>query len=211
MTTKGTVTRWLEAVELGDDLAAQRLWERYYTGLLRLARAKLTGMAGRSFDEEDVVLNAFETFYRGLQAGRFPHINDRHDLWRLLITLTARNAIDGVRREQRQKRGGGAHIHNEADWHANGQSDDAGGLSAFVGNEPTPEFAIQLAEDLQHRLDQLPDDTLRQICLWKMEGFTNNEIKNRLDCTTRTVERKLELIRKFWTVTEQSTCGDKAM
>ena len=49
MNTKGSVTQWLEAVELGDDLAAQRLWERYYGGLLRLARGKLVGMAGRAF------------------------------------------------------------------------------------------------------------------------------------------------------------------
>ena len=207
MNTKGSVTQWLEAVELGDDLAAQRLWERYYGGLLRLARGKLVGMAGRAFDEEDVVLNAFEACYRGLQTGRFPNINDRHDLWRLLITLTARKAIDGVRREHRQKRGGGAHILHEVDWHADGQEDDAKGLSEFVGPEPTPEFAVQLAEDLQRRLDRLPEEALRNICLWKMEGFTNDEIADRLDCTTRTVERKLELIRKFWTAEEAHT-GD---
>ena len=205
MNTKGSVTQWLEAVELGDDLAAQRLWERYYAGLLRLARGKLAGMAGRAFDEEDVVLNAFEACYRGLQTGRFPNINDRHDLWRLLITLTARKAIDGVRREHRQKRGGGAHIFHEVDWHADGQEDDAKGLSEFVGPEPKPEFAVQLAEDLQRRLDRLPEEALRTICLWKMEGFTNDEIAERLDCTTRTVERKLELIRKFWTVGESSS------
>src|SRR5581483_5801883 len=107
MTTKGSVTQWLEAVELGDEIAAQRLWERYYATLLNLARIKLARRAARSFDEQDVVLNAFEACYRGLKDGRFPHINDRHDLWRLLITLTARKAIDAARREHRQKRGGG--------------------------------------------------------------------------------------------------------
>ena len=37
MTTKGSVTQWLEAVELGDEVAAQRLWERYYATLLNMA------------------------------------------------------------------------------------------------------------------------------------------------------------------------------
>jgi DNA-directed RNA polymerase specialized sigma24 family protein len=31
-----------------------------------------------------------------------------------------------------------------------------------------------------------------------MEGWTNVEIAGHLDCTTRTVERKLELIRTHW-------------
>ncbi len=208
MTTKGSVTQWLEAVEMGDELAAQRLWERYYSSLLRLARSKLSGIVGRAFDEQDVVLNTFEACYRGLQSGRFPHINDRHDLWRLLICLTARKAIDGVRREQRQKRGGGASIYNEADWNADGQEDDATGLSQFVGPEPTPEFAAQLAEDLQQRLNRLPDEVLRQVCLWKVEGFTNDEIAERMNCATRTVERKLELIRKHWEESEKVVGAD---
>ena len=38
----------------------------------------------------------------------------------------------------------------------------------------------------------------RAIALWKMEGFTTEEIASKLDCTTRTVERKLQLIRRLW-------------
>ena len=197
MTTKGSVTRWLEAVELGDELAAQRLWERYYSSLLRLARARPSGMAGRAFDEQDVVSNAFEACYRGLQVGRYPHINDCHDLWRLLITLTARKAIDGIRREFRGKRGGGQVLLEAGLGRTVGEC-EKGGLANVVGSEPTPEFAAMLAEDLQRRLDGLPNSTLRDICLWKMESFTNEEIAARLDCTTRTVECKWELIRKHW-------------
>lgn len=197
MPTQGSVTEWLHAVELGDEDAAQRLWERYYSSLLRLARAKLTGHAGRSFDEQDIVLNAFEACYRGFQTGRFPHINDRHDLWKLLISLTARKAVDSIRRETRQKRGGGQSV-LEAD--LLGSSGDSANqwMARVVGTEPSPEFAAMLAEDLQRRLDSLPNETLRSICLWKMEGWTNDEIAVRMDCTTRTVERKLELIRKHW-------------
>jgi len=33
--------------------------------------------------------------------------SDRHDLWRLLVTLTERKAYNLVRDERRQKRGGG--------------------------------------------------------------------------------------------------------
>jgi DNA-directed RNA polymerase specialized sigma24 family protein len=32
----------------------------------------------------------------------------------------------------------------------------------------------------------------------RLEGYSNDEIAARLGCVTRTVERKLDLIRKVW-------------
>jgi DNA-directed RNA polymerase specialized sigma24 family protein len=78
-------------------------------------------------------------------------------------------------------------------------ADDAGeGLAQVVGPEPTPDFAAQVAEELRRRLDQLGDDQLRTIAVWKMEGHTNDEIAARLGCVSRTVERRLEVIRTLW-------------
>jgi DNA-directed RNA polymerase specialized sigma24 family protein len=37
------------------------------------------------------------------------------------------------------------------------------------------------------------------VALLKLEGFSNEEIARSLDCSLRTVERKLEEIRKRWT------------
>jgi DNA-directed RNA polymerase specialized sigma24 family protein len=34
------------------------------------------------------------------------------------------------------------------------------------------------------------------VAVWKMEGYTNEEIAGKLGCATRTVERKLFLIRR---------------
>jgi DNA-binding transcriptional regulator LsrR (DeoR family) len=44
----------------------------------------------------------------------------------------------------------------------------------------------------------LEDDTLRKIVLWKMEGWTGDEIAGKLAITRRSVERKLERIRELW-------------
>jgi DNA-directed RNA polymerase specialized sigma24 family protein len=44
----------------------------------------------------------------------------------------------------------------------------------------------------------LPDDELRSIAVWKMEGLTNEEVDDRLGCAAPTVERRLRLIRKTW-------------
>jgi len=47
-------------------------------------------------------------------------------------------------------------------------------------------------------LDRLGDAELAKVAVWKMEGHTNEDIATKLDCTPRTVERKLRLIRKIW-------------
>ena len=71
-------------------------------------------------------------------------------------------------------------------------------LSQVIGNEPDPQTAFQIAEECHEMLDRLSDAILRAIALWKMEGFTTDEIAAKLGCTTRTIERKLRLIRRLW-------------
>ena len=44
----------------------------------------------------------------------------------------------------------------------------------------------------------LGDPELRKVAVWKMEGYSNEEIASKLDCVPRTVERKLRMIRSLW-------------
>jgi DNA-directed RNA polymerase specialized sigma24 family protein len=44
----------------------------------------------------------------------------------------------------------------------------------------------------------LEDDELRAIARLKLEGFTNPEIAERLGVVERTVERRLNRIRRQW-------------
>jgi DNA-directed RNA polymerase specialized sigma24 family protein len=81
--------------------------------------------------------------------------------------------------------------------------DDAGGTETYgfdqlIGDDPTPEFLTILADEHQRRMNLLENDILRQIALWKMEGYTNEEIADRLKVTCRSVERKLRRIREAW-------------
>jgi DNA-binding NarL/FixJ family response regulator len=59
-------------------------------------------------------------------------------------------------------------------------------------------LAAQLVEQYQILLERLGDDKLRQIAVWKLEGWTNGEIADKLNCSRRTVIRKLETIRLIW-------------
>src|SRR5215471_13450853 len=109
---QGSVSHWIGALKVGDAEAAQRLWERYFDALVRLARAKLGALPRREADEEDIALSAFHTFCQGAARGRFPRLDDRYGLWRLLVTITVRKAVDQSERHYRKKRGGGR-AHNE--------------------------------------------------------------------------------------------------
>jgi DNA-directed RNA polymerase specialized sigma24 family protein len=112
----------------------------------------------------------------------------------LLVTITARKANASVRRERRLKRGG-SQVVDEA---AIGGTDGDLGLAAFPGSEPTPEFAAEAADELRRLLEILDDDLLRQLALLRMEGYSNEQIAERLGCGLRSVERKLAIIRKAW-------------
>src|SRR5215211_4108285 len=87
MSSEGSVTRWVTALKGGDAAAAQALWERYHRRLVALAREKLRSARRRAADEEDVVQNAFHSFFRGVARDRFPQLNDRDNLWRLLVVI----------------------------------------------------------------------------------------------------------------------------
>ena len=191
MSSDPSVSCWIRELQSGDQSAAQRLWERYFEQLVRLARQKLPDRLRRHTDEEDVALSAFKSFCRGIQSGRYPHLADRDDLWRLLVTITAHKAIHVVRRAQRQKRGGNGNQPAPDD------GKNAVDLNEVIGQEPSPEFSLQVAEELDRLLARIADSTLQTVAVLKMEGYTNAEIALRQDCTVRTIERKLRLIREI--------------
>lgn len=196
MSSPGSVSNWIAALKEGDAAAAQPLWERYYRQLLGLARNKLGGMQRSAVDEEDVVQNAFHSFFRAVDAGRFPQLDDRDNLWRLLVVITANKALKQLAYAQRQKRGGGTET-GPLGIYPIGSHDEAA-LVQVVGDEPTPDFSAQVAEEYGRLLELLGDDTLRQVSVWKMEGYSNDEIAEKLGCSRRTVARKVEAIRMLW-------------
>ncbi len=55
-----------------------------------------------------------------------------------------------------------------------------------------------IEEEGQRLLQSLEDKKLRQIAIWKLESYTNDEIAEKLQLTTRSVERKLQRIREIW-------------
>jgi DNA-directed RNA polymerase specialized sigma24 family protein len=197
MSEEGSISHWINALKDGDEVAARKLWQGYFQRLVALARAKLQGVQRRAEDEEDAALSAFDSFCRGAEQGRFPDVNNREDLWRLLVLITARKAYDIAEREGRLKRGGGQ-VRGDSALSDPAASDPRQGWEEIAGRDPTPEFAAQAVEEYRRLLGQLGDDELRSIAVWKLEGLTNQEIAVHLGCAIPTVERRLRLIRKTW-------------
>jgi DNA-directed RNA polymerase specialized sigma24 family protein len=198
MSSTGSVSGWIVRLKSGDAEAAQKLWERYFSRLVALARKKLRAARRRAADEEDAALSAFDSFCRGAGRGHFPQLRDRQGLWPLLVAITARKAGDLAQHERRQKRGGGA-VRGESA--LVGPADASGpraGLDRLLGGEPSPALVAQLREEYDRLLARLGSAELRSVAVWKLEGYTNAEIAARLGCVEGTVERKLRLIRSIW-------------
>ncbi len=201
--TDQSVTLWLGQLREGDSAAAQQLWQRYVERLIRLASRKLGDLPKRVADEEDVALAAFHDFLRGVEDGRFTRLNDRDDLWQVLVMLTERKAIGLRRHVQAEKRGDGQVI-GESKLDMNfALSTAPPGIGQLAGCEPTPAFAAQAREQFSRLYGLLTDDTLRRIAQGKLEGYTNAELAARLSLSLRAVERKLQLIRRLWSEEEQ--------
>jgi DNA-directed RNA polymerase specialized sigma24 family protein len=205
----GSITRCVAGLKAGDQAAAQVLWERYFDHLVRLARRRLARCkrGGPDADEEDAALSAFDSFCAGLAGGRFPRLEDRDDLWGLLVVITARKASAQADRRGALKRGGNLVRVDRAHGRRGEPADGPDPLIGIVSRDPSPEFAAMVADETAHLLDRLGDPNLRQIALWRMEGYTRDEIASRLGCARRTIARRLDLIRSIWGADEPELGG----
>jgi len=188
------LSQWLKELADGDERAARQFWELYFEKLVRLARRKMAGFSLRTADEEDIALSAMDSFCRGLAACRFDGIAGADELWKLLVTITARKVSAQRRLHFAQKRGGGR-VRGESIFDASNNN----GISEVLGREPTPELATEFAENCKKMIDSLEDETLKRIVQLTLEGYRTPEIAEKLGCVRRTVERKLQLVREKWT------------
>jgi RNA polymerase sigma factor (sigma-70 family) len=176
-----SVTRLIRAAQDDRVSAVGPLLAVYFDRLVHLARQRLKNLPGLAGYDEDLALRSFYSVYRRVRDAERPlQLTGRDDLWRLLATRTISRAIDLIRRHRPEESPGGADVEN------------------LLAREPTPEDAAEMADECRRLLELLDEPQLRQIALWKVEGYTNEEIAARLDCVPRTIERKVSRIRLLW-------------
>ncbi|MBL8892431.1 MAG: hypothetical protein JNL67_20820 [Planctomycetaceae bacterium] len=192
------ITQWIDGLRQGDDESVRRIWESLFDRLLQVARKRLKSAKTAAYDEEDVVVSAFKSFCLGVRLGRYPKLQSREDLWRLLFVITSRKVADQFVFQQREKRDARREV-VEADM--NGVSQH-GNTAWFLSKEPTPQFAAECADQLRFLLAQLQHEDLKRVAILKMEGYTNPEISEKLGRSLTTIERKLRTIREIWSQSE---------
>lgn len=186
-----SISHWIEQVKHGDSVAAGEIWNHYFDRLVRRVRARLRGGNRAVSDEEDVVLSVFDSFYHAAEAGRFPDMADRDDLWHLLLRMAARKVVDKRRRDERIRRGGYVRVQS-----IDARSDDDDRVIEVIGDDPSPEMIVMMQETAENFFSKLGVGSLCDLAGAKLEGYSNAELARRFDCSERTIERRLHLIRE---------------
>jgi len=190
------VSIWIEQLAASDQAAASRLWEHFCLRLMGYARGRLNPKTRRVYDEEDAAISAFRSLCKGIEAQKFPDVGDRGNLWALLVVITSRKILNRHRHENQACRDTSRTISDSV--LQTDHSSELSVLSTLPSREPSPKFAAEVAEMSESLYSILPEPDLRQLVTLKLEGYTNEEAADQLKVTRRTVQRKLERIRRIW-------------
>ena len=197
MSSVGSLTRYVHELRSPDarmrDEAARIIWERFSPRLKNLVRRHLDNRILRREDEQDVLQSMFASFCHGLTTGKTAPAS-REELWKLLVRITMCKVVNTAHRHMADRRD----VRREncdGPGHPGDPDFPNWMLDHVDRSQPTPEERVAVAEEVQRLLTLLPDP-LRQIVVWKLEGFTNAEISCMIGRTVRSVEIKLQLIRK---------------
>ena len=171
----------MHALRSGDDMAAEQLWNHYFTDLMKIARARMQTLPRAVYDEEDAAISTFRVLCEKMQAGRYPALADRDELWKLMLRILVRKISRRAEYEATKKRT---------------TPETMNGSSLAAKEQQADELVV--ADECEQLFRHLNDPNLQQVVLWKLDGFTNDEIAAKLKRTRRTVQRMLTLIRDIW-------------
>ena len=189
------ITLLLKKIDEMPNAAMEGIWEYFFERLVQRAKLEISNGTQRIKDEEDVAIETMNSFYKGLKAGRFDEIENRDELWRLLVTIAARKAKRLFRDAKARKRGGGE-VRGESVFLKSNSSDGRGIENAAVDRKD--QFADIVFQEMLDSLNKLEDQTLRLIAQRRLEGYTITEIADELKVVPRTVDRKIKRIRTLW-------------
>jgi DNA-directed RNA polymerase specialized sigma24 family protein len=198
MSSIGSLTLCVQRLRSADtrerDDAARIIWERFSSRLQSLVRRHLDNRIRCREDEQDVLLSMYANFCADQFEGKPPPAS-REELWKLLVRITMCKVVNtanrhlAARRDVRRERSLG----RERD--ADAARFPRWMLEHVDKSQPSPEEQVIVLDELHRLLHDLPDE-LRQIVLWKLDGYTNAEIACMIGRTVRCVELKMQLIRK---------------
>jgi RNA polymerase sigma factor (sigma-70 family) len=180
----GSVTLLLLGLCNVDEVKTKQFWDLFFPRLVRVANKILRSHE----DAEDAAQEALVKFWAKATKEKASPEMHRYELWGFLSKVTVRQALDFLKHRSRKKRGGGK-VYNESDLGAIlGQ--DAWDMDCLIGELSFHTFDMVIEE----LLGVLSEQT-QSILVWKMMGFTQEEIAKNLGCSERHVRRTMQRIR----------------
>lgn len=178
------VERWRN----GDEEAVNLLYQRYVERMVRIVCGQLKGTAiAARLDPEDVVQSAFFSVFRRMRGGEFQFQND-DELWKLLVTIALNKTRSQVTKNLAARRS--INRETKGDCFAIDES-----IIRRVQMQPCISDVLAFRETLDNILKGLAKDDAQVVQL-RLEGYTQEEIAEKLKITDRTVRRKLAAIRE---------------
>ncbi len=193
----GSISLQLLQLRAGDRDAIRTLWERCYTDVVRAARRKLGDASRRVSDEDDVASTAFQNFFAAVEDGRFTRLENRDDLWQVLLMLVSRSVSRQKKHATRLKRGAGEVRGESAFLKTDTRDSNVRGLDMLAAR-PTVAILSAMTYSCEGLLEKLPSNDLRVIAVMRLEGYTDDEIAASLVCSRSTVQRRLSEIQNAW-------------
>ena len=169
----------------GDEDAARQIVERYIDRLLLLARRRISQRLASRVDAEDIVQSVFRTFLHRVKDGQFTFA-EQDDLCKLLVRITLHKTLRQVAFHKAAKRDPG--LETDQGEHHSEQ------LSALFDQEPTQEATVTFLDQLEHFLTQLRPQE-REILEMRLQGYSNEEIAQKLGLYDRKIRRIIEHVR----------------
>ena len=176
----------VEMLRVGNQDAAEAIFDRYVARLIALARSRLSARLSRRVDPEDVVQSAFRSFFRRAGAGDYD-LSDPGDLWRLLTVITLNKLRRKAEYHSADKRNYAAERNPRV-------NDDGQDLFEAVSGGPSPQAELEVAEEIAVVTEGFSDEHVRMIEL-RLQGHKLEEIAEDLAVSERTVRRVLDRFR----------------
>jgi RNA polymerase sigma factor (sigma-70 family) len=175
---KVLLARW----KVGEQPAAERIYQLYSQRLWALARARIDARLAQRVGASDIVQSAFQSFFRLARDGEI-HIDHSESVWRLLAAITVNKVRQQEERHNAARRRRGAEVR---------LADLKTDPSAFA-HTPTPLEGVILADELETLIAGLepPEPEILSLCL---QGFTPSEIALKVHCSRWSVRRVLNRI-----------------
>lgn len=170
----------------GSEEAAQQIFNRYAERLVALARRRISQRLAGRLDPEDVVQSVFRTFFHRVREGQFA-LHDQDDLGKLLVRITVHKTLRKVAYHKAAKRNPGLEM---------GQGKDAQSCwEEIMDGEPSPDAAVAFLDQMENFMSQF-QPLERQILEMRLQGYSNDEICQKLNTYDRKIRRVIERVQE---------------